>query len=187
MVLPTGDVKISDGPFTTGEENYKEFWNTLVGLAGESQNFDGNGSYVRFQPGGGADTISTGQASLSGDTLFGNAVARPLGTRPKYPGRRPPYKPDQPCYQQTPPDLNGPAAEIGPGDTTVSSSAFKATQRSKNRLKKSGLAAKLAAGLNPFQATKGDAKTSASKTKSKTSYSKTSDQSAPITAKDATP
>ena len=28
-----------------------------------------------------------------GDALFGNAVAKPLGTRPKYPGKRPPYKP----------------------------------------------------------------------------------------------
>ena len=51
MVLPTGDVKIADGPFTTGLENYKQFWESLVGLAGEGQNFDGNGQYVRFQAG----------------------------------------------------------------------------------------------------------------------------------------
>ena len=71
-------------------ENYKEFWYTMVGLAGEGQNFDGNGMYVRFQPGGGDQTISTGKVGGSaGDPLFGNVVAKPLGTRPKYPGVRP--------------------------------------------------------------------------------------------------
>jgi phospholipid/cholesterol/gamma-HCH transport system substrate-binding protein len=150
VILPAGDIKIQDGPNTTGLENYKEFWETLVGLAGEGQNFDGNGMYVRFQPGGGSDTISTGQAAFSGDTLFGNAIARPLGTRPKYPGRRPPYKPDAPCYQQPIPDLNGPAAEIGPPDQTVSSSAYKADQSYKANLRKQDLASKIAKGLNPF-------------------------------------
>ena len=36
-----------------------------------------------------------------------NAIAPPLGTRPAYPGKRPPYKPDAPCYKQPLPDLNG--------------------------------------------------------------------------------
>ena len=40
--------------FQTGRENYKDFLYALVGLAGEGQNFDGNGQYVRFQTGGGA-------------------------------------------------------------------------------------------------------------------------------------
>jgi len=48
VILPTGDVKIDDGAFSTGEENYKEFWYSMVGLAGEGQDFDGNGMYVRF-------------------------------------------------------------------------------------------------------------------------------------------
>jgi phospholipid/cholesterol/gamma-HCH transport system substrate-binding protein len=61
VILPTGDVKIQDGQFTSNVENYKEFWYTMVGLAGESQNFDGNGHYVRFAVGGGAETISTGK------------------------------------------------------------------------------------------------------------------------------
>ena len=60
VILPTGDVKIHDGALTTGAENYKEFWYTMVGLAGEGQNFDGNGKYVRFQPGGGDQTVSHG-------------------------------------------------------------------------------------------------------------------------------
>ena len=87
MLLPTGDVVIED-EFTTGVENYKEFFYTLVGLAGEGQNFDGNGMYVRFQTGGGAETLSLGSASANTGELFGNAIAVPLGNRPFYPGKQ---------------------------------------------------------------------------------------------------
>jgi len=115
VVLPTGDIKIQDGSLTTGRENYKEFWYTMVGLAGEGQNFDGNGMYVRFQPGGGDQTISTGKEGGSlGDVLFANAPAKPLGTRPAYPTKRPPYNSDKPCYTNQIPDLN--SATTGPPD-----------------------------------------------------------------------
>jgi phospholipid/cholesterol/gamma-HCH transport system substrate-binding protein len=114
VVLPTGDVKISDGPFTTGAENYKEFWYTMVGLAGEGQNFDGNGAYVRFQPGGGDQTISLAGPGGASDKGFANAVATPLGTRPAFPGKKPPYKPDVACYTNKLPNLNG--AATGPAD-----------------------------------------------------------------------
>ena len=121
VILPTGDVVIQDGGpanpnLHSGVENYKEFFYTLVALSGEGQNFDGNGMYVRFQPGGGPFTVSTGNSSITGEPLFGNAAARPLGTRPRYPGRRPPYVNNQPCFRQPRPDLNGPAAEIGPAE-----------------------------------------------------------------------
>ncbi len=108
VILPTGDVVIRD-EFETGVENYKEFMYGLVGLAGEGQNFDGNGMYVRFQPGGGSQSVSLGAGSPSGE-LFGNNVAVPLGNRPFYPGKRPPYRPDVPCHTNKLPDLNGPAA-----------------------------------------------------------------------------
>jgi virulence factor Mce-like protein len=111
VVLPTGDIKITDGALGAGTENYKEFWHALVGAAGESQNFDGNGSYVRFQTGGGANTIGFGPP-LS--RSFANAVAAPLGTRPAYPGRRPPYVSSQACHRQQVPDLN--AAPTGRAD-----------------------------------------------------------------------
>jgi len=113
VVLPTGDVVIQD-EFTTGVENYKEFFYTLVGLAGEGQNFDGNGMYVRFQTGGGSHSVSLGESSPGTGELFGNNVAVPLGNRPFYPGRRPPYRPTATCHEQTPPNLNGPAAAKTP-------------------------------------------------------------------------
>jgi virulence factor Mce-like protein len=111
VVLPTGDVKIDDGALSTGVENYKEFWQTLVGLAGESGNFDGNGNYVRFQPGGGSQTISTGDLPITGP-LFGNTTTTPLGTRPAMPAQRPPYNRERPCHVNAPPDLN--SARTGP-------------------------------------------------------------------------
>ena len=112
-LLPTGDEVIQDGPFTTGIENYKEFFQSWVGLSGESQNFDGNGNYVRFQPGGGSQTVSTGQLPGVG-SFFGNATAAPLGTRPKMPSRRPPYRRDIACYKNARPDLNSAAIGSGP-------------------------------------------------------------------------
>ncbi|MEX1142616.1 MAG: MlaD family protein [Thermoleophilaceae bacterium] len=113
VVLPTGDVVIEDPPLTTGVPNYRELFQAMVGLSGESQNFDGNGSYTRFQPGGGAHTVSTGPLPGQGP-LFGNAVAPPLGTRPARPPRRPPYNREAPCYRQTPPDLNSARTGAGP-------------------------------------------------------------------------
>jgi hypothetical protein len=109
VVLPTGDLVIND-EFSTGEENYKEFFYTLVGIAGEGQNTDGNGMYVRFQTGGGSQQVSLGSKSSNTGELFGNNVQVPLGNRPAYPGKRPPYKPDEPCYKQKIADVNGPAA-----------------------------------------------------------------------------
>jgi virulence factor Mce-like protein len=109
VLLPTGDVVIRD-EFESGAPNYKEFFWGLVGLSGEGQNFDGNGMYVRFQPGGGSQGVSLGQAGTGPGQVFGNNVAAPLGNRPFYPGKRPPYRPDVPCHTNKLPNLNGPAA-----------------------------------------------------------------------------
>jgi phospholipid/cholesterol/gamma-HCH transport system substrate-binding protein len=159
VILPTGDIKIADGPLTSDAENYKEFWYAMVGLAGEGQNFDGNGMYVRFQPGGGDQTISTGKIGpLTGDTLFANAVAKPLGTRPKFTGRRTPYKPNVPCYTNKIPDLNG--AATGPPDGGGSSAAARsAIARSAARqatgggltAKSDSVTSQLVSRLNPFR------------------------------------
>ena len=161
VILPTGDVKIADGPLTSGAENYKEFWYAMVGLAGEGQNFDGNGMYVRFQPGGGDQTISTGSVGpYTNAPLFANAVATPLGTRPAFSGHRTPYKPNVPCYTQTPPDLNG--AATGPPDgggsaaaarSAIARSAARQAQTPQGGLtaNANSLTSQLASRLNPFR------------------------------------
>ena len=137
VLLPTGDVVIED-EFRTGVENYKEFFYTLVGLSGEGQNFDGNGMYVRFQTGGGSEALSLGSASSNTGEMFGNAVAVPLGNRPFYPGRKPPYRPTVPCHTQTPPDLNGPAAAKSAPTGQAALAAKKALPELRARLRPFG-------------------------------------------------
>jgi hypothetical protein len=115
VILPTGDKPVNDGPLTTGVPNYKEFWQTMTALSGESQNFDGNGSYTRFQTGGGPQTLSTGPTGVTNfanPPLFGNPAIQPLGTRPARPAKKPPYNRTFPCYKNKPPNLN---AKTGPG------------------------------------------------------------------------
>jgi phospholipid/cholesterol/gamma-HCH transport system substrate-binding protein len=113
VLLPTGDVVIRD-EFQTGRENYKDFFYALVGLAGEGQNFDGNGMYVRLQTGGGAQRVFIGQGNAGSPPQFGGLPTPPLGNRPAFPGRVPAYVDDQRCHTQPLPDLNGPAAARTP-------------------------------------------------------------------------
>jgi phospholipid/cholesterol/gamma-HCH transport system substrate-binding protein len=114
VLLPTGNVVIRD-EFETGRENYKDFFYTLVGLSGEGQNFDGNGMYVRFQTGGGPYQVALGRGSSGSAPQFGALPTPPLGNRPFYPGKRPPYRPDVTCHTNPLPDVNGPAAaKTGP-------------------------------------------------------------------------
>jgi virulence factor Mce-like protein len=149
VFLPAGDIVIQD-EFTTGVENYKEFFYALAGIAGEGQNFDGNGMYVRFQTGGGTQAVSLGPSSTNGGRLFGNNIGVPLGNRPAYPGRRPPYRPSEPCYRQKIPNLNGPAAaKSAPSGGTLASKQGK-TERDK--LRKQAELEAVRRKLNPFGA-----------------------------------
>ena len=116
-ILPTGDIVIDvpNYPHETGVENYKEFWQSQVALSSESQNFDGNGQYTRFQPGGGDQTLSTGETRLGGDPLFANPNLPSLGSIPKYPARRPPYRRDVDCHTNALPKVNENAVRGTPG------------------------------------------------------------------------
>ena len=113
VLLPTMNEPIADGSLSTGIANYKEFLQAMVGLTGESQNFDGNGPYTRLQPGGGAATVKTGPVPGQGP-LFGNAARRPLGTRPAYPGKRPPQRTDVRCDRNRRPNLSSARTGGGP-------------------------------------------------------------------------
>ena len=121
VILPTGDVPIQD-EFGTGQPNYREFAYALVGLAGEGQNGDANGSFVHFQPGGGSTTLSLGSPTAPGGSLFSNAFPG-SATRPKKPASNPPYNTSTPCYRSQKPDLNGPWAAKGSAGTVVGAAA----------------------------------------------------------------
>jgi hypothetical protein len=116
-VLPTGDIVIDvpNYPHESGVENYKEFWQSQVALSGESQNFDGNGGYTRFQPGGGDQTLSTGETRLGGPPMFANPNLPSLGSIPKYPDRQPPYRRDVECHTNDLPKVNENAVRGTPG------------------------------------------------------------------------
>lgn len=147
VVLPAGDIPVQD-EFATGVENYKEFFYALVGIAGEGQNFDGNGMYVRFQTGGGSQTLSLGPNSTNLGELFGNFIEAPLGNRPAFPNKKPTYKDDVPCHTQPLPNVNGPLGQKSqPGGGTAATASVKSTQDKLRREVELNVVRKK---LNPF-------------------------------------
>ncbi|MEX0973418.1 MAG: MlaD family protein [Solirubrobacterales bacterium] len=121
VFAPTGNQTIEDR-FATGP-NYREFFYYLADFAGITQNFDGNGPYLRVQAGGGGTLVRQpnpdSQFSVDKD-LWGHTVEAPLGVQPQL-GGRPPKKPDVRCQTQPAPDVNGPLGQVGaPSLTPVS-------------------------------------------------------------------
>jgi phospholipid/cholesterol/gamma-HCH transport system substrate-binding protein len=115
VIIPTGNIKVDDGEFSSNVENYKEFWYSMVGQNGEAQSFDGNGSLLRVSTAGGADLIRSGKSNFVPESYLANATLPPLRTRPAFAGKLPPINRDAPCYLQPVPDVND-AASVGPAD-----------------------------------------------------------------------
>ena len=119
VLVPTGDTVIEDG-FSSGESNFNEFFYTVVNITGESQGFDGNGPFVRFQSGGGDELV---QGNVPGgffqNTLnFTKLVEVPDGIQPVQPQFAPPFRMDYDCYRNPVAEINGPASAVGPSDLT---------------------------------------------------------------------
>ena len=122
VLVPTFDQTIEDR-FSTGGPSYREFFYFLVNFAGWGQNFDGNGPYLRLQPGGGDILVEQpnpkGQFTV-GKQNFTNTAVAPLGVQPQL-GGKPPKRPNVRCYENTAPDVNGPLGQVGaPSLTPVS-------------------------------------------------------------------
>jgi phospholipid/cholesterol/gamma-HCH transport system substrate-binding protein len=122
VFFPTIATKLQDGANTSGVALSQEFWYALAGVASLGQNFDGNGAANRFLTGGAGTPIVSPPASTvspnaprNGVRLVAQTPLAPEGTRPRFPGSEPPYRPLVPCDTQTPPNLNGPLAS-GPAD-----------------------------------------------------------------------
>ena len=90
---------------------YRELFSGWVGLASASQNFTGDGFAVRYHAGFGTQVVTTGRVPSAGEPLVGLTSEPILGSRPRYTGRQPPFRPDVPCMSQPLPDLT---AETGP-------------------------------------------------------------------------
>jgi phospholipid/cholesterol/gamma-HCH transport system substrate-binding protein len=120
VFVPTGDQTIAD-QFSTGGPSYREFFYWLTNFAGESQNFDGNGPYLRAQIGGGPQQVQTPspEGNLTTEkAFFSNTISGPLGVQPQAGGTLP-KKPGARCYKQPVSDLNGPLGQPGPPDPVV--------------------------------------------------------------------
>ncbi|HEX3174259.1 MAG TPA: MlaD family protein [Solirubrobacterales bacterium] len=114
VLVPTNDQTINDR-FSTGGPSYREFFYVLADFAGSTQNFDGNGNYLRAQIGGGDKLLKLenpqGQFTVDKQE-WSNAAALPTGVQPQLAGR-PPKKPEVRCDTNPVPDLNGPLGQVG--------------------------------------------------------------------------
>jgi phospholipid/cholesterol/gamma-HCH transport system substrate-binding protein len=124
VFVPTGNQVIQDR-FSTGQPSYREFFYTLTNIAGQVQNFDGNGPFLRLQASGGASLASTpnpnsGTEQQTDEVLYTRTATAPLATQPRI-GGRPPFQTDVPCYKNPVPDVNGSRlAQLGPPSPAVS-------------------------------------------------------------------
>ena len=87
----------------------------MVGLAGEGQNFDGNGMYVRFQTGGGPNQVSVGRVEPRQPAAV-RVAADPAARQPAHLSRprARPTSPSEPCYRQARPTSTGRRPALSP-------------------------------------------------------------------------
>jgi phospholipid/cholesterol/gamma-HCH transport system substrate-binding protein len=120
VLVPTSEEVIND-QFSTGGPNYREFWYLLADFAGASQNFDGNGPYVRAQGGGGPYLLEEINPTFENKPLqhqFTRAIEPPLGVQPQL-GGAPEAKPEVRCYTNPVPDVNAGLGQVGPTGVKV--------------------------------------------------------------------
>jgi phospholipid/cholesterol/gamma-HCH transport system substrate-binding protein len=113
-VVPTLTASVDDPPLTDGRPNvpiYRELLNGLVGVSSGSQNFDGNGTVLRYLSGFGDTIVRTSNVQSAGGPLVGATSVPILGSRPRFTNQLPPLRTDRSCVSQAKPDLR---AETGP-------------------------------------------------------------------------
>ena len=132
-------------PHYSGEPVYRELLYSLTGLASATRNYDGNGFSTRYYAGFDNQVVSTPAGDLVGQLLgLAGGDLDAVGTRsvPLKPAQAPPLRPDVPCSQNEPADLN--AGQAGPGGFVARSApaaplapdvdTSKATERALRRL-----------------------------------------------------
>jgi virulence factor Mce-like protein len=120
VLTPTFNQTIND-QFSTGGPNYREFLYTLADFSGWGASFDGNGTFLRVQPGGGGVLVEqkSPHGNLSTDKRdYAHTIAPPLGTQPQLAGK-PPKKPEVRCDSNPVPDLNAGLGQVGPASPSV--------------------------------------------------------------------
>lgn len=98
--FPTLNTVVPDGSNTSGKENYKEFWYSLVGWNSAAQNFTSTGPYLRLSSG------SAAKLSTPSGALNGPAAQAQTGISPKVlSSANPPVQTKTACYKNARPNL----------------------------------------------------------------------------------
>jgi phospholipid/cholesterol/gamma-HCH transport system substrate-binding protein len=122
VLVPAGNTVLNDSRFGTGQPNSHEFFYGLANVASAGQGFDGNGTYLRVNAGGGGTLVKAANpgGGIGNSSVWANNVSAPRGVQPAFQsGGPPPFRLDYPCYRNPVPDLNGPAAAVASPDLTV--------------------------------------------------------------------
>ncbi len=119
-ILPWSDTEYHPFENAPGDNVtvYKETGYSLAGVAGESRSGDAQGEWFRVLGGGGSNTISlptTDTGPAAGVVPFNIIGSEPA----KQSSQKTPFRPDMPCENQDPPDLN---SSLGPAPATSSAS-----------------------------------------------------------------
>jgi phospholipid/cholesterol/gamma-HCH transport system substrate-binding protein len=104
-VIPVLSTPINDGVNSSGRPVWQDLVHAGVGLAGSSSSFDGNGFSVRYLAAVGDQSFATGSLPGLGQLVgLGPAVE---GVSPRWLGNgvKPPVRPDAPCRDQAPVNL----------------------------------------------------------------------------------
>ena len=97
--FPTLNTVVPDGANTSGKENYKEFWYSLVGFNSASQNFSSTGPFLRLGSGSAADV------KTPSGKLYGKAALPQTGVSPLVPKTNPVVQTKVDCYKNSRPNL----------------------------------------------------------------------------------
>jgi phospholipid/cholesterol/gamma-HCH transport system substrate-binding protein len=120
VLVPTSEESIND-QFSDGGPNYRDFWRLLSDFASASQNFDGNGPYIRAQGGGGPvliEELNPNLENIPQKHQFSRVTEAPLGTQPQLQGQ-PEAKPEVRCETNPVPDINNGPGQVGPTGVKV--------------------------------------------------------------------
>ena len=121
VIIPAGNTKLQDGSASSGVEDYKEFWYSLVGLTASARASTATARARSSSSATAARRCARGKRRSSATRLKGkqllDALAADAAAERARPTRaeEPPYQPQVPCYKQALPEFNGPLSQ-GPAD-----------------------------------------------------------------------
>ena len=107
-IIPILKTQVPDGALATGRPVWQDFAHALVGLTSASQNFDANGYAIRYEFGGGSQTISTDSLPGIGPLVGSQNTALQARPIPR-PDGAPAIHRDTECATQAVPSLITPA------------------------------------------------------------------------------